>query len=321
MDATELVRANGPEYKLRTVTEAPFSPSARRESQFAMGGITTTEVCNLSCVMCHFNGPKSAKKSQVLSPEDTLKVLRQIPPGGVIWFAGTGDLFMDPNAFEHLRSAVSLGHHPAILTHGQLFTPPLLDELLDIGVRTVRISVDAIDDHHYRKIRRGGELGRILETCAYLRRKQIVHPDLMVEITCTLFVNTAARQAEFTAFWSDKADRVLFNAEYHDTFYFRSLFHRPARRVDCRISTYVVPSGRIAPCCAMVVHQHNEDVGWLPHIDTHSLSDAYDLLCDMYEDPDSRLGELCKKCDWWILNSFNDQDGGSAYLQQVDFAK
>jgi len=321
MNGTELLRANDAEYRLRAVTEAPFSPKAERVSPFSMAGITTTEICNLSCVMCHFNGPNATKKSRTLSPDDVLKVLRQIPPGGVVWFAGTGDLFMDPNALDHLRAAVSLGHQPAILTHGQLFTPALLDQLLDIGVRTVRISVDAIDDHHYRKIRRGGELPRILEACSHLRARRSRYPDLVVEITNTLFSNTAKRQQEFVEFWSDKADRVLFNAEYHDTFYFRWLFHRPTQRVNCRISTYVVPSGRIAPCCAMVVHQHDQDVSWLPHIDTHTLEEAYQASCDMYDDPESPLGQLCKKCDWWILHAVNEQEGGSAYFRQVELVK
>jgi uncharacterized Fe-S cluster-containing radical SAM superfamily protein len=317
----ELLRANGLDYQLRAVTEAPFTPKAERESPFAMAGFTTTEACNLSCVMCYFNGPKAVRKSRTLNPDQVLKVLRQIPSGGVVWFAGTGDLFMDAHALDHLRAAVSLGHQPAILTHGQLFTPALLDQLLEIGVRTIRMSVDAIDDHHYRRIRRGGQLGTILDSCAYLRAKQGLYPDICIEITNTLFSNTAKRQEEFIEFWSDKVDRVLFNTEYYDIFYFRRIFHQPTQRVNCRISNYVVPSGRIAPCCAMVVYQHDHDVSWLPHIDTHSQEEAYRVLCDMYDDPESQLGQLCKKCDWWILHSPNEQAGGSAYYHQVDLPR
>ena len=37
-----------------------------------------------------------------------------------------------------------------------------------------------------------------------------------------------------------------------------------------------------------------------------SLQDAYDRLCDMYEDPDSPLAKLCRSCEWWIMWAHRD---------------
>ena len=144
---------------------------------------------------------------------------------------------------------------------------------------------------------------------------------MRVEITCTLLSNTFDRQKEFESFWADKVDRLLFNVEYFDVFKYKQIFHNPKKRNNCAIKTYVVPSGHIAPCCAIMVHQHEGDVSWLPHVDTHSLADAYSELCDMYEDPSSPLSALCKKCDWWIMWARNDQDNGSGYCRWVDFPR
>jgi hypothetical protein len=47
--------------------------------------------------------------------------------------------------------------------------------------------------------------------CAHLQSKN-QFPDIRVEVTCTLFSNTLARQAEFEKFSSHKVDRLLLNA-------------------------------------------------------------------------------------------------------------
>ena len=308
-----------PNYKLSEITQQKINTTLHRRDPFVFGTITTTEVCNLSCVMCHFNGPKALKRGRILSPEAVERVLDQIPVGELVWFAATGEFFVDPHALDHLRAACRRGFHVGVLSHGQFYDAELLEEMLKIGVRIFRISADSIDHAQFRKIRRGGELGKVLDACAYLKSRKRDYPTITVEITCTLFSNTFGRQKEFEAFWSDKVDRLLLNAEYYDQLKFRNIMHKPKRRVNCEVKTYVVPSGHVVPCCAMIVKQHDGDTSWLPHIDTHSLKDAYNILCDMYEDPNSPLSKICRKCDWWIMWAQNERDVGSAYYRWVDF--
>ena len=308
-----------PNYKLSEITQQKIDTTLHRREPFIFGTITTTEVCNLSCVMCHFNGPKALKQGRILSPEAVERVLDQMPAGELVWFAATGEFFVDPHALDHLRAACRRGFVVGVLSHGQFYDAALLEEMLKIGVRIFRMSADSIDDAQFRKIRRGGELGKVVDACAYLKSRKKNYPGTTVEITCTLFSNTFERQKEFEAFWSDKVDRLLLNAEYYDELKFRNIMHKPKRRVNCEVKTYVVPSGHIVPCCAMIVTQHNGDNSWLPHIDTHSLEEAYTILCDMYEDPNSPLSKICRKCDWWIMWAQNERDVGSAYYRWVDF--
>lgn len=300
--------------KLAQVSRQPFTPKARR-GPFVMGSITTTEVCNLSCAFCHFNGPKAPKKAQQIDPGLVVKALKDLPAGSQIYFAATGEFFLDPNAVAHLKAALDLKLVPLVLSHGQLFSEPLIDELLDIGVRHFRMSCDAIEPNAYAKIRRGGELQRILDSADYLRKRKADYPDINVEINCTLLSNSFHRQQEFIDFWRGKVDGVNFNAEYFDTFRYRNTHFTPSQRVDCQLQTYVLPSGKIAPCCAVMVYAHDNDVSWLPDIRTHTLQEAYDQLCDMYEDPASELSALCRKCDWWIM--WKNQDGITPYLRCV----
>jgi MoaA/NifB/PqqE/SkfB family radical SAM enzyme len=304
---------------LTEVTRRPFQPHADRNRPFKLASINTTETCNLTCVMCHFNGPNAIKKSGTLEPRQVETALRNIPSGETVWFCATGEFFLDINALDYLRQASARGLKPCVLTHGQLFTPELIDAVLESGVRMIRMSVDTTDENQYRKIRRGGELRNIIEACKYLRqRKREAYPDLRVEINATLFKNTFSRQGEMENFWRGLVDQVNFNAEYHDTFNFRNLFFIPERRVNCDIQLYVMPSGRISPCCAIAVYQHDHDVSWLPHIDDiGSLQEAHARLCDLYEDPDGPMASICSKCDWWILS----MSGNSPYIRAVDLSK
>jgi len=301
---------------LPLVTRQPFTPRADRSGTVPMGSITTTEVCNLTCVMCHFNGPNAVKKGKTLPPALVEKTVDQLSPGQEIWFAATGEFFMDPNALDHLRAASRRGLKPCVLSHGQLFTPQLLDEVLEAGVRLIRMSADSTDPEQFRRIRRGGELQRILDACQYLRERKVQYPDLRVEINCTLFKNTFPKQQEMVDFWRGKVDQVNFNAEYYDTWRYRNLFFDPTERNDCKVQLYVLPSGRIAPCCAMMVHAHDHDVSWLPHVAEVSLDEAYRRLSDLYEDPTSPLGKLCQTCDWWIMWT-PPVDGTTPYARSV----
>ena len=205
-----------------------------------VGGIASTEVCDISCVMCHFNGPLALRKSATITPEEALAFMRSIPKC-LLWFAANGEFLMDPNALVHLRNAVALGHQPAILTNGQSFTPELIDELLRIGVRWIRFSVDAYDAETYRKIRRGGELSKIVDACRYLRTRRRDYPRLRVEVNNVLFHKTFPDQQRFIAFWTGLVDAVNFNAEYYGTFHFRNTFFDPGERVDCHLQIYLLP--------------------------------------------------------------------------------
>jgi len=266
--------------------------------------------------MCHFNGPLAPRKSATITPEDGLAFMQSIPKG-LLWFAATGEFFMDPNALVHLRNAAALGHQPAILTNGQSLTPELIDELLRIGVRLIRFSVDAYDPDTYRKIRRGGELSKIVDACRYLRTCRKDYQELRVEVNNVLFHKTFPDQERFVAFWTGLVDAVNFNAEYYNTFRFRNTFIDPGDRVDCHLQIYLLPTGQMAPCCAMMVHQHTHNLDWLPHIRETEPAAALDTFQKMYDNPASPLANLCKECDWWILWK-KDEAGNSPYFKTVE---
>jgi hypothetical protein len=305
-------RALGP------VTAAPFEAKAKRAATPPLGYLMTTEVCHLSCVMCHFNGPKAIKKARTLAPELVRQVLESQPRGGRVTFVATGEFFSDPNALLHLRTARDLGLVPRVITHGQLLTPAFTDEVLEAGVREVIFSVDAIDARQYARIRRGGELQVVLDACAHLRRRKATYPDLRVGVSAICFAKQFHERAVVEAFWRDRVDHLQFVSEYHDIFHLRRLFSLPEKRGNCELKLIPVPSGRVAPCCAIAIYAHDEDVSWLPHLERDTPEEAYRKLCDLYDDPNSPLSKLCAKCDWWT-QFHTDARGNSPICSRVQF--
>jgi pyruvate-formate lyase-activating enzyme len=282
------------------VTRQPFTARVERAKTFKLASINTTEVCNLSCVMCHFNGPKATKKSASIAPELVRKLLASRPRGEKVWFVATGDFFNDPHYLDHLRAAREFGLEPRVITHGQSLTPAVADTVLEIGVRDFLFSVDSIDSRRYAKIRRGGRLETVLDACEYLRGKKTEYPGLTTGVSVICLPNQQHSRAQVEEFWRARVDSVQFVSEYHDIFHFRRVFGLPEKRTPCRISMIPLPSGRVAPCCAMAVYSHDEDVSWLPHLAGNTPEEIYQKLCDLYDDPESPLGRLCSKCDWWI---------------------
>lgn len=271
-----------------------------------VGGVNTTEHCNLSCVMCEFHGPrggqqgKEASKVKALGPPQVRKFLAALPPQQTVWFASFGEFFLDPEAIVHLRSAMEYGHEPAVLTNGQLLDEALIGELLDIGVRRFSISVDAIDEDTYRKVRRLGDFGKILTACRLLMEKKQRYPDILLSIG-NVVLKGITNEEKFIKFWRGKADTISFFHHVHNFgLNFSSLYYTPTDRNPCVLYAYLLPSGQISPCCTMNVQANYFDIPWLPTIDQHSPEEAMDILEGMYADPDSPLRAICAKCDHWI---------------------
>jgi hypothetical protein len=159
-------------------------------------------------------------------------------------------------------------------------------------------------------------LARIVDACRYLRERKRDYPELRVEVNNVLFHKTLGDQERFVSFCAGLVDAVNFNPEYYDTFRFRNTFVEPGERVDCHLQIYLLPTGQVAPCCAVMVHQHTQNLEWLPHIRDTEPAAALDRFQQMYSDPASPLAALCRNCAWWIVWK-KDANGNSPYFKTV----
>ena len=118
-------------------------------------------------------------------------------------------------------------------------------------------------------------------------------------------------------FWRDKrVDSLSFNSEYYNSIKHRNIFFL-LKKKNCEIKSYFLPNGKIAPCCATCVVQHERDLDWLPKIDDYdNLVDAQADLVKMYNDPNSELRNICKEV---IVDDLDKKQTG--YIRIVDFNK
>lgn len=122
--------------QLRRLSDSSFTPKAERSEIPRFGYFMTTELCHLSCVMCHFNGPKATRRgAETLDPELVVKVLRSRPAGEQIWFVSTAEFFNDPNALSYIKTAAELGLSPRAITHGQMLVPKFIEEIMAAGIK------------------------------------------------------------------------------------------------------------------------------------------------------------------------------------------
>lgn len=144
--------------------------------------------CNIQCNFCNrkydcVNESRPGVTSAVLSPAQAVhymdKVLEKEPRITVVGIAGPGDPFA--NANETLETIRRLNEkHPQLLyclsTNG-LGLPPYLDEVAELGVTHMTVTVNAVDpqvgQHVYGWVRDGKVLYRGLDAAMLLLDRQI----------------------------------------------------------------------------------------------------------------------------------------------------
>lgn len=106
-----------------------------------------TNACNARCKFCNFAAGKIAKDSiKFVSLEDTFQVIEisKRMNIGYILFVG-GEPLIHPNITTMIRYAARAGFKPMICTNGGLLSPEMAYELVDAGLSSVIISIDAPD--------------------------------------------------------------------------------------------------------------------------------------------------------------------------------
>jgi len=103
-----------------------------------------TQACNLRCVHCYAHA-KAAGGPDELSTADGLALIDDLAGFGapVLLFSG-GEPLVRPDLTQLIRHAVGRGMRAVISTNGTLITPAKAEELRDLGLSYVGISLDGL---------------------------------------------------------------------------------------------------------------------------------------------------------------------------------
>ena len=138
--------------------------------------VENTELCNYACLHCpHPTFEKSAKyDGRNLDLGLHKKLVDEIALDGVgycryLRYAALGETLLQPDFIEMVEYA---GKHAGVpinvTTNGSLLTGYKAQKMLDAGVSTFDISIDAYSNEVYRKIRRKGDLSKVRANCLNL---------------------------------------------------------------------------------------------------------------------------------------------------------
>lgn len=128
--------------------------------------IDITEVCNLGCIHCpHPEFKKSPfYDSRHLDPELNAKLVDEVKEKGqgltqYIRYSSEGEPLVHPRGYEMIEYAVkNSGVFVTLTTNGTIMNERRTRRLLDSGVHMIDISIDALNEETYSKVRINGDL-------------------------------------------------------------------------------------------------------------------------------------------------------------------
>lgn len=273
--------------------------------------LEVTNACNFRCVMCPFHGPEKASDRPVgfMSLDrytDILKQFRQL--GGTFLIPqGAGESLLHPQFREMLRIAVNTFRlEVGLNTNGSRLTESMMTEILDLGIREIGFSVDALKAETFRAIT-GGELAPVetaVETLVAMRnRRKSRNPRIRV-----LIVEQAANLAEIPEYidrWVPVVDEVIVQARRinagRELETPRQEVRRPCRHLFDTV--FVQWDGEMVICC-----EDWESVTGLGNVFETALADLWrNPVMQSYRRA-QQTGqwappEICRHCEAWAGGS------------------
>lgn len=132
--------------------------------------VEVTRRCNLSCLYC-FREELGSEALIDMEPQTFYRLLDDALASGVTKFAftGWGEPLVYPRILDFIESAKGAGIAVLLNTNG-FFLKEFGDDLVRLRLDELVISIDSDDEDIYKNIRRGGDLGRIVEGLEALNR-------------------------------------------------------------------------------------------------------------------------------------------------------
>jgi len=150
--------------------------------------VDLTYRCDLSCSHCYLED----RRRREMTVDEYREFFAELADLGCLYLlVSGGDLFVRPDAMEILRAAARHQFDMTLITHAMAIDEGKADELADMGVRSVNVSVYHADPEiHDRVTRRQGSWERTVAAIRRLRER-----DVGVAIKCPVMdINQGAER-------------------------------------------------------------------------------------------------------------------------------
>ena len=129
--------------------------------------LAVTDRCNLRCFYCMpEEGIKYLPRTELLSYEEMLRMLNVLAQLGIQKVRITGgEPFLRKNMMYFLEEVLKIeGIQKLNITTNGTLTTPLIPSLKKLGVHSINLSIDSLDQQRFYEITRRDELPKVLET-------------------------------------------------------------------------------------------------------------------------------------------------------------
>lgn len=130
--------------------------------------IEPANVCNLRCPVCETGAGILGRPAQMMTHEEFATILDKVgPTANHLMFYFMGESFLNPEAYQMIRTAREMGLYVTTCTNGEPIDPVALYES---GINHVSFQIGGITPETHAVYRQGGDLDRALGVLSeYLR--------------------------------------------------------------------------------------------------------------------------------------------------------
>lgn len=218
--------------------------------------IETTNVCQAACVFCTY--PTMRRPKGVMDPALFQRIIRdaaQIPLIDHITLTGLGETLLDRHLLSRLRyvrevmPAVTLD----LYTNGNKLTRAIVDDLIDAGVTTLYVSLNAVRPEQRRVIMKLDDFERVTEVCQYAVQAGEGKMAVVVKAVAAKDLMEVGDAEVFEAQWggfADKGGAAFLHLEGNwagQAWKMRTMPTQPCHRALSQIM--VLWDGRVSLCC------------------------------------------------------------------------
>lgn len=174
--------------------------------------LEVTNACNHSCIFCA--NSKSDRIRGYIDPELAKRILRDAYVLGTrdVGFYATGEPLMNPRLEEYIKYAKDLGYsYVYITTNGALLTEKRAENILEAGIDSIKISLNASNKKDYKLIHGKDDFDQVvvnLKKLNNLREKR--HKKFGIYISCVYTRQTIDAREEFQKNFEKYADEIVF---------------------------------------------------------------------------------------------------------------
>ena len=233
--------------------------------------IELNNTCNQKCIFCPYHGEHAITKLMpaMIKFENVVKILDEAKHLGIgekeVGFYLAGEAFLYKDLDKVVRYAKSLGFQYVFLTtNGALATPDKMKKILDAGIDSIRISINAADKETYNYLHGKDDFEVVCNNVRFMH-DYIMENKLKVatSISCVWTKKTIEIRESFKNLFGKYVDDIIFIPVMMSWLSYDEAFWKEIQLIDdskaeinedfvCPMlfdTMYINANMQVVPCC------------------------------------------------------------------------